>query len=94
MTQLTTRSYELPDDLFDKDAGEAKPTKPQKKKTSLKRTVAEVEVGTSVQFSSHVLTVQRRILPQMATQSDKKSFHRTRHQLLLESDQSCHARVA
>jgi len=36
-------SYDLPDDLFDKKAGEVKPTKPAKKK--LKRSFAEVDVS-------------------------------------------------
>lgn len=44
-SRLTSSSYELPEDLFDKSAGEAKPTKPQKKKTLLKRTLAEIEVS-------------------------------------------------
>lgn len=43
-------SYELPDDLFDKEKGDVKPTKAKKKmavngkKPAMKRTLDEVEV--------------------------------------------------
>jgi hypothetical protein len=51
-------SYELPDDLFDKDKGDFKPTKAKKKpapngkKPPLKRSFDEVEVSSSW-LSSH-----------------------------------------
>lgn len=42
-------SYELPDDLFDKNAGEVKPTKPIKKTAKatkpVRRNYGEMEVG-------------------------------------------------
>jgi hypothetical protein len=48
---LTNPSYDLPDDLFDKEKGDVKPTKAKKKtavngkKPALKRSFNEVEVS-------------------------------------------------